>query len=122
MKSGTKKAIRRLWNRNRVARKETRIREGNQNHDNNNLYEGRRAITALVLLANSAMADKPGTQLKVISKNANGSLHVQAGKLVTDAPVSAVTNDLDIARGVWEQARKAYMPTPTPGDFLSRWP
>jgi len=56
----------------------------------------------------------PGTQLKVISKNDNGSLRVQAGDLVTDVPASAVTNDLDVATAIVEQARKAYLSTSTP--------
>ena len=40
----------------------------------------------------------PGTELKVISKNSDGSLHVAAGNLgEADIPASAVTNDLDVA-------------------------
>jgi len=62
---------------------------------------------------------EPGTELKVISKNSDGSLHIQAGDLVADAPLSAVTNDLDVAAAVVEQERKKYMPTATPENFLS---
>jgi hypothetical protein len=43
---------------------------------------------------------EPGTELKIISKNADGSLHVQTGNLAADVPASAVTNDLDVVAAV----------------------
>ncbi len=39
----------------------------------------------------------PGTELKVIKKNADGSLHIQRGELAADVPSSSVTNDRDLA-------------------------
>jgi hypothetical protein len=38
----------------------------------------------------------PGTELKV-TKNPNGTLHIQEGDLAADVPSSAVTNDRDLA-------------------------
>jgi hypothetical protein len=43
---------------------------------------------------------EPGTQLKVKSKNADGTLHVHAGDLVTDVRVTDVTNDLDVVDAI----------------------
>jgi hypothetical protein len=55
---------------------------------------------------------EPGRELRVISKNSDGSLHVQAGDLVTDVPPSAVTNDLDVAAAARKASQDALQNTP----------
>ena len=49
----------------------------------------------------------PGTELKV-TKNSDGTLHVQKGDLAVDVAPSAVTNDRDLAAELRQE------PTPTP--------
>jgi len=67
---------------------------------------------------------EPGTELKIISENADGSLHVQTGSLVADVPASAVTDDLRVAAAAQKAGQDALnaaaAPSPTPKNFL--WP
>ena len=50
---------------------------------------------------------EPGTELKIISKNSDGTLHVQDGDLIADVPVSAVTSDLDVVAAVRKASQDA---------------
>src|SRR5262249_22706832 len=56
-----------------------------------------------VRVQNGLVGIEPGTELKVISRNSNGTLHVQTGNLITDVVQSAVTNDLNVAAAVRSQ-------------------
>ena len=62
---------------------------------------------------------EPGTELKIISKNSDGSLHVQAGNLVADVVPYAVTNDLDVAAAVRKALQDALNAAARPKNFLS---
>jgi len=53
-----------------------------------------------VRLKTGLIGIEPGTELKVINKNPDGSLHVQSGNLVTDVRVTDVTNDLDVVDAI----------------------